>query len=172
MKGDHAADIAPLFEAFGAAVFEAQLLEHGLKLLLMGIDLEREKEGRPPRKVDLDSPDAPKTIGRLFREVMSAEYLTDAEQRIISRGIKERNFLVHSYWGKKQTLAMVTLEGREWLIDDLTRIREICRKAGRLVSKLIDGYLARNYGTSMDELSAPLWDQFECSEDPPIDSLH
>ena len=172
MKGDRAADIAPLFEAFGAAVFEAQLLEHGLKLLLKGIDLEREKEGRPPRMVNLDSPDASKTVGQLFREVMSAEYLTDAEHKIISRGIKERNFLVHSYWGHKPTLAMLTVEGRKWLVNDLQRIREACRKAGRLVSTLIDGYLGRMYESSMDELSAPLWEQFESSQDPPIESFH
>ena len=173
MDGNRAADISPLFEAFGAAVFEAQLLEHGLKLLLTGIDLEREKAGRPPRMaMNLDAPDAPKTIGQLFRDVKAAEYLTDAEQKIISRGVKERNFLVHGYWGQKQTLAMLSVDGREWLIKDLARIRETCNKAGRLVTRFIDGYLARSYGKSTHELSAALWDQFESSEDPPIDSFH
>lgn len=175
MSLKHRAAIAPVFEAFGAAVFEAQLLEHGLGLLLKVIDHERQKEGLPPGKVDFDRPGAPKTIGKLFQEVRAVEYLTDAERKSIEKGVKMRNFLIHAYWASdgSRVKAMLTARGREWLVEDLDRIRETCRKADRLVSKFVDQYLAK-YGTSIGALSEPLWQQFETdvNEEPPDDVLH
>ncbi|HJX09355.1 MAG TPA: hypothetical protein VJ733_02510 [Candidatus Binatia bacterium] len=171
MTRSRKADIAPLFEAFGAAVFEAQNLEHGLSLLLSVIDAEFKKTGRVRSRVNLDTPSAPKTVGKLFEEVKLVEYLTEPERKIIARAIRDRNYLVHSYWNGDRITAMMNQKGRNWLVKDLDHLRETCRKADRLVGKLIDRYL-KKYGTSLDALSTPLWGKWESGESVPPELLH
>jgi hypothetical protein len=164
------ADTIPVYVELGAALFEAQHLEAGLSLLLKVMD-EKSKRGRGAVAAPLDSPDAPQTIGQLFREVRLRKYLTDAERTSIQAGVKERNFLIHGYWDEKHTLALTKPAGRAWLVKDLDRIREVCRRAGRIVDSIIDRYLKES-GTSLHELSRPLWESWEPGIEPPPDVLH
>lgn len=163
-------DIAPVYEALGAAIFEAQHLENGLYLLLRLMD-EKASQGKPADPVLIDSPDAPQTIGQLFREVRMRKYLTNAEKTAIHDGVRERNALIHAYWGKKRTPALMTPTGRSWIVKDLDRIREVCRKAGRIVDSIIDRFL-KDSGASLHDLSSPLWESWESGEEPPPDVLH
>jgi hypothetical protein len=163
-------DIAPVYTALGAAVFEAQHLEAGLSLLLTLLD-ERSTHGKQTNSAPLDSPEAPKTIGLLFREVRMKKYLTPAEKRMIQAGVKERNGLIHAYWGKQRSPALATPAGRAWIIDDLNRIATICRNAGRIVDSIIDRYL-KDCGTSLHDLSNPLWETWESGNEPPPEVFH
>jgi len=156
-------DLIPLFYAFGAAVFEGQHLEHGLQLLLALIDHELEVRGKSRVRLNVDSPTAHKKLGQLFDEVQQFEYLTDAERKIIQKGLKTRNFLVHAYWKHERIKQGNTLAGRKAIFAELDELREVCRKAGRLVDSFIDQHLAKA-GTSLDELSRPLWDQWQSDE--------
>lgn len=164
-------EIAPLFEAFGAAVFEGQHLEHGLGLLLVLINYVLKAQGKAAARLTVDSPAAPKTIGKLFEEVQVFEYLTEAERKLIQKGVRSRNVLVHSYWKNERIAATTTPAGRKWLLQDLNRIRQDCRKAGRLVDSFIDEYLAKA-GTSLDKLSRPLWDKWQSDTEVPPEVLH
>jgi hypothetical protein len=156
-------DIAPLFEAFGAAVFEGQHLEHGLQLLLALIDHKIQAQGKFRIRLKVDSTTAHKKLGQLFDEVKQFEYLTDAERRIIQTGLKTRNFLVHSYWNGERIKEGTTIAGRRAIVKELSRLREECRKAGRLVDSFIDQHLTKA-GTSLDKESRPLWDQWQSDE--------
>jgi len=162
------ADTIPVYTALGNAVFEAQHLESGLSLLLKVMDVNGSQERAA---TPLDTPDAPQTIGQLFREVRMRKYLTDAERTAIQAGVKERNLLVHAYWNAKRTQALVTPAGRAWLFSDLDRIREIIKRAGRIVDSIIDRYLKENE-TNLHELSRPLWEAWEPGIEPPPDILH
>ena len=162
------ADTVPVFLALGNAVFEAQHLESGLSLLLKVMDANGSR-GRTA--APLDTPEAPQTIGQLFREVRMRKYLTDAERTAIQAGVKERNFLIHAYWNEKHTLALTTPAGRAWLFSDLDRIREIIKRAGRIVDSIVDRYLKES-GKSLHELSRPLWEAWEPGIEPPTDVLH
>jgi len=142
-------DLIPLFYAFGAAVFEGQHLEHGLQLLLALIDHELEVRGKSRVRLNVDSPTAHKKLGQLFDEVQQFEYLTDAERKIIQKGLKTRNFLVHAYWKHERIKQGNTLAGRKAIFAELDELREVCRKAGRLVDSFIDQHLAKA-GTSLD----------------------
>lgn len=76
-------EIEPLFLAFGHAVFAAQLLESGMRLLLFVVEHERDKAGLPKLQIHLDDPNQNKTLGTLFKEVLTVEYITEAENKII-----------------------------------------------------------------------------------------
>jgi hypothetical protein len=163
-------DITPVFEALGAAVFEAQHLERGLFLLITLMD-EKSGQGKSRDPAPLDRPEAPKTIGLLFREVRMRKYLIDAEKKAISDGVRERNGLIHSYWNGKRTPALMTPAGRAWLVNDLDRIRGVCYKAGRIVDSIVDRYL-KDYGASLDGLSSQLLEIWEPGSTPPPEVLH
>lgn len=149
-------ELTPIMAAFGRAVFEGQNLEHGLNLLLKVIDEERVKEGLKPINADIDDPQSPVMIGGLFGRVKNVESLTKSEIEVIKSGMKCRNYLVHVYWKEEHNVAaMLSPEGRQWLINDLDEKRKICRQADRLVSKFIDQYLSK-YGTSVSMLAEKL----------------
>ena len=160
----------PLFWAYGHAVYAAQGLEQGLMLLLKVIDGERAKSGLKKLNVELDNPRSHKTIGRLFDEVLGIEYLTEAEKKIIWSAVKTRNVLVHSYWRGKYVRAMLTVDGRKWLIDDLLRKKDLCRKADDIVESLINQYLSK-YGYTVGSISSSLVDALWENENEPPDDL-
>jgi hypothetical protein len=170
MPDFHHLDTSPVFEALGAAVFEAQHLERALYLLLQLLD-DKPSNEKQISSISIDKPSAPQTIGQLFREVRMRKYLTPADKTLIQEGVRERNALVHAYWGDKRTMALLTPAGRMWLCNDLGRIREVCRKAGRVVDSIIDGFL-KDYGSTLNGLSNPLWEDWESGEEPPPDVLH
>jgi len=115
-------------------------------------------------RLEVDSPQVHKKLGQLFDEVQLFEYLTDAERKIIQKGLKTRNFLVHSYWHGDRIIETRTPAGRRAIVQVLNRLREECRKAGRLVDSFIDQHLAKA-GTSLDKESSPLWDQWQSDGD-------
>ena len=161
-------NIAPVYEVFGQAVFQAQLLEEALELLIRMLDANGSKGSA---KFAIDVPDAPKTIGVLFREVRLRKYLTKMQRGIIQTGVRERNFLIHAYWQNQRSLALRTTAGRRWLVKDLRRIDKACREASRIVDSIADEYL-RGHGTSYEQLAEPLWQIWESSSEPPLEVLH
>jgi hypothetical protein len=132
---------------------------------------ERKKEGLSQLNAELDNPKSNKTLGPLFNEALKVEYITEPEKKIIWSAIRDRNILVHSYWDAKHTLASLTPEGREWLISDLLQRKEHCRKADDIISSLIDQYLAK-YGTSIDSISTPVFEQWVNDVEPPDEVIH
>jgi hypothetical protein len=99
------------------------------------------------------------------------KYLTSFEKAAIQGGVRERNALIHAYWGEKRAPALMTPAGRSWIVKDLDRIREVCRKAGRIVDSIIDRYL-KEHGADLHSLSNPLWESWQSGEEPPPDVLH
>src|SRR5690606_12000338 len=125
-------EIAPLFEAYGAACYEAQHLEGALKLLL-GIIAEKQqayttKAGPSFDVVELKSP-----LGDLFKDAKKKEYFTPAEEKTLNKAIKERNFLIHLYW-KKRIEYSFTPKGRVWLVQNMTELGELMRTSTAIVN--------------------------------------
>jgi hypothetical protein len=165
-------ELEPVFGMYGAAVYQGQLMENGLLLLLDLIDESRRNQGKKPRKrPDLEAPDAPRTLGRLLGELSAATHVTDAERRAIQAGIHKRNLLVHAYWRREDRgLALLTVKGRRWLIKDLDALRASCRKAGRIIDGLIDDLL-REYGNTIAALSEPMFQCYENDRSVPPEVL-
>src|SRR5688572_12013513 len=116
----------PLFWAYGHAVYAAQSLERGVRLLLEVVDSERRKSSLKPLNFNLDDPNSHKTLGTLFKDVLKVEFVTEAEKKIVWQAVRDRNILVHSYWDEKHTLATLTSKGRKWLIADLLQRKDLC----------------------------------------------
>jgi hypothetical protein len=163
-------ELTAVFSAYGHAVYSAQILENGIRGLLAIVDHERKKAGKPALKLRLDDADANKTLGTLFEDLMTVEFVTEAEKVLIWRAVHDRNVLVHSYWDEKHILAMLNLEGRDWLIKNLSVRTHRCTKADKITTSFIDTHL-REYGTSTDTLLAPLFDHWENDNEPPDEIL-
>jgi hypothetical protein len=148
-------EVARLFHAYGAAVFEGQRLEHGLHLLIKLIAHDLALQGKPGTRLDIDSPTAFHKLGRILDTVHDFQHLTDAERKIIQTGLRKRNFLVHSYWQGNRVIDTVSPEGRAKVLAELEQLGEQCGRAAQLVESFIDQHLARA-GTSLGELSRAL----------------
>jgi len=170
MPDPTAEEMAPIFQTYGHAAYTCHLLEHGLALLLSVIDHERRRQNLPPRPSPID-PRSPKTIGVLFAEVRTVEYLTHPEIKQIQDATRLRNLLIHSYWSPRTMQAMLTPTGRAWVVEDLKKKRLQLREADRLVTKFVDSYLAK-YGETVESLAAPLFEEYVSDDGPPDEVLH
>ena len=159
-----------LFWAFGHAVYAAQTLERGIKLLLRVIDSEREKSGLPKFFADIDDPKIKKSLGSIFSDALKVEYITEKEKKMIWEAVRTRNILAHSYWGEKQILASLKPKGREWLVGDLFECKAKCQKADKIIESLINQYLAQ-YGVTVESLSTPIFEEHWENREPPENVL-
>lgn len=163
---------APIFWAYGLAVYHAQLIENGLQLLLSVIVHERKKEGLSESDLSIDNSQNVKTLGKLFKDALQHKYFTKEAERKVWKAIDTRNLLVHAYWRKEKNIkALLTPKGREWLVSNLFKLKEQCREADRIITALVDQYLSR-YGTSIEALSPPISEIWQSDEEPPDHILH
>lgn len=164
---------APIFWAYGLAVYHAQLIENGVQLLLLVIAYERKKEGLSVSDLSIDNPrHIENTLGKLFNKARKHGCFTKEDERKVRKAINTRNLLVHAYWRKKKHIkAISTPKGREWLVSNLLKLKEQCREADRIITALIDQYLSL-YGTSIEALSPPIPEIWQSDEEPPDHVLH
>ncbi len=164
-------EIAPMFEAYGAACFEAQHLEGSLRILLLLA--EEYLKAHPPKRVapsSIETEGAQRTLGNLFKAAREKEYFTEAEKKIINKAIKERNFVIHSYWDKRAALS-VRPEGRRWVIENLNELRELFRSATAILNSLINKYLAER-NVSVEYYAEKATEVWESDTVPPSTLLH
>ena len=146
-------DTMPVFAAYGAACFWSQHLERTIKLfLLISKHQETNKQTDNIVLAPLDSKDALKTLGDLFREARDKEYFTEAERKKINNSIRDRNILIHSYWDKHLEI-MNKPEGRHQVCRHLDEIQEMLKSSTEIINSLIDKKL-EEYGLSLEEISS------------------
>ena len=163
-------DIGSLIFAYGDAAFEANHLENGLSLVL-NLMREYDKKRFSRRAVEsLSTTDAPKTLGRLFEAVNGKERFSREQKKLISRAIRERNFLIHDYW-KARIRMTLSKEGRAWVIKDLARIRDLLCEANKIIDALAARYL-REFHINFDDLDFMVEGLWESEAEPPKRLLH
>ena len=142
-------ELVPVFAVFGACVQVAQNLESAMTFLLY-LANEYEKANFDKRsKESLSTDDAPKTMGSLFKVLRAKEHFTKPEKEIIFKAIEARNYLIHDYMVKNGRKAF-TEDGRDWLIEDILRIRAQLEKAQQYLEEFLNKYLSQ-HGTSVEE---------------------
>lgn len=119
---------------------------------------------------EIGTDEAQRTLGDLFKATQKKEYFTEAERKKINKAIKERNFLIHSYWNKRIEYA-VKPEGREWLIHNLDELRDLIRSSTAIVNSLIDHYLEQ-YGVNVQYFADKTTEVWKSDSEPPTELLH
>lgn len=143
-------DVMPLMAEFGAAVYDAQVLESGVSLL-MALTTKYQGAHFSNRPVNaLDSSQVDKTLGELFRLVQEKQYFTHAARKKIQKAIRQRNILVHTFLTDRAKLSL-TPSGRAQIVSEIETNRSLLREAGSIVDSLINKYL-NEYGTSIEEI--------------------
>lgn len=163
-------EIAPMFEAYGAACYEAQHLESSLRLLLCLVQEHTKVAARHAASSLIESEKMQRTLGDLFKAAQDKEYFTEVERSKINKAIKERNFVVHSYWDKRIQYS-IKPEGRSWVVLDLNEHRELFRSATAIINSLIDRYL-NEYGVSVEHFAEKTSEIWESETKPPSSLLH
>mgnify|MGYP000619210644 CR=1 FL=1 len=127
-------DLAPLFEAYGAACFQAQHLEHGLLLLLK--ILQRPALGKKP------------TLGKLIKHAKDLKLFTSEDSRSLRSALELRNNLVHGYWHQDKVLNMRDAHTRSSIKRELEAYQADLRVASALIDGVIDSLLI-HWGESL-----------------------
>ena len=142
--------LASVFAEFGAAVYVAQVMEHGLYLLLAFVMKHDDVVFSPESIEKLREKGAERSIGEVFHAVKKKEYFTDAEQRILQKAIWKRNIIVHNFM-VENAVALTTPDGQAQIKAEIRgHIRDM-RTADGVIQSLIERHLAR-HDTTMDDI--------------------
>jgi hypothetical protein len=155
-------NMAPLFEAYGAACYWAQILERSFKLLLLML-LDKKRQGHLVVSTPLDTEEGLRTLGNLLKDAQEKKYITEAEHQEINKAISDRNNLVHAYWDRK-SLSIPTTEGRQQIIDELAQIRKSIRYAAKITNFLVDKKQQEN-GISLKSLGSAAMQEWESDQE-------
>lgn len=134
--GEHAKTV---YAHFGAAVYFAQCLEHGLVNALVYVDLIP----NPPRPIRTREEWASavdgfmdrhfeRTLGQMIADLRRVTGVPDELASRLGTALKTRNWLVHDYFRERAT-EWFTREGRERMIAELEECRKSLLEADRLL---------------------------------------
>ncbi len=170
MTGPTKEDLDPVLRAFGSACFQAQNLEGAFRMLLVLKAAQKNQKYDIETIRDVESATAASTLRSLFQAAKQAEYFTPAEERMLNKAIKERNFVIHGYFDKYATL-LAKVEGRQWLVKNLHEIRDLLHSANYVVVSLCDRYLTEQ-GMGMEALKSYADTLWESGTMPPEELFH
>lgn len=160
-------DLLPTFAEYGEALFLAQHLEDGLRILRT---FSADRAGNERSDPNCSPPAAPETLRPLLESVMQSEYFTDAERAILRSAVKERNYLVHACWNDFARV-MGLPAGRSWIVESIGKRKDLFRRAIACIETPLDERLKQS-GTTLDLVTAQLLEQWETGFEQPPEMLH
>ena len=127
-----------VYQKFGFASEAAQLLETelGTILLVSGAIKQNllEKQDREAAS-ELYNNINRKTLGQLLKGVKNSDISVEHLEELLSRALKERNRLVHSFY-RQHNFRRNSEDGRQVMLDDLEKIHEVLLVAYKAVMLL------------------------------------
>ena len=127
-----------VYQKFGFASEAAQLLETelGTILFVSGAIKQNllEKQDREAAS-ELYNNINRKTLGQLLKGVKNSDISVEHLEELLSRALKERNRLVHSFY-RQHNLRRNSEDGRQVMLDDLEKIHEVLLVAYKAVMLL------------------------------------
>lgn len=137
---------------FGAAVFDAQVLESSLEHILALLDRTASQDERLPNASKLYGPDSKATLRELIQALRKRIELPQEISDQLEAVIKVRNSLVHGHFKPESRLSKThTTEGLTALISELRAIRASLKDANKFTDGILDTLL-RRYNTSIEDL--------------------
>jgi len=119
-----------VYAYFGLAIYQAQVLEHGIVNALVYCDLIPNKAKTVKSKEEwaalfdtfMDG-HFEKTLGKMIRTLKTTFPITTELESKLAESLKLRNFLAHHYF-KDRIHLFLSYEGREQMIRELSRAHE------------------------------------------------
>jgi hypothetical protein len=153
-----------VYAYFGLAIYQAQVLEHGIVNALVYCDLipskakivKSNEEWTSLFDVFMDG-HFEKTLGRLIKTLKSAFPVTPELEANLEESLKLRNWLAHHYF-KDRVHLFLSAEGRDEMISELSSAQVHFEKTDRQLESLVQPVRER-YGFS-DELLQKAYDEF------------
>jgi len=120
---------------FGLAMYEAQVLEHGIVNALVIVDLIPERRhlarSRAEWEKDFDEfmgQHFKHTMGRLLRDLGSVTKLPPDLNDLLTRALEKRNWLAHEFFRERAT-QFVTAKGRDQMLSEVDECAALFRAA-------------------------------------------
>ncbi len=143
MTVDENEHVKEVYARFGLAVYQAQVLEHGIVNALIFLDLIPSRVGeitsREQWEHDFDEfmgRHFDITLGRMIRRLNAVATLSEALEGLLRTALERRNWLAHDYFRERATQFM-TEAGRDVMIRELMEARDLFAEANGLLGGVI-----------------------------------
>lgn len=158
--GEHVKEV---YARFGAAVYFANVLEHGIVNALMVLDLipTRRHTVRSAAEwaalVDgfMDS-HFETTMGKMLRSLRSVTTVPDALDQQLRDALRRRNWLAHAFF-RERAEEFLSPQGRDQMIDEVDDCRSAFQVADRALEEIV-APLRRSAGITDEVLATALAD--------------
>ena len=125
-------------------------MENGFRLLFSLVVESIKQEGATTGEVlRLEDVSESGTLGRLLKETLRQDWLSEEEDKKLRIALKVRNHVVHRYWREATTISC-TQDGRYRVQKQLRAIGDYFNEATKIVHRIIDRLLAPT-GTSVQD---------------------
>lgn len=132
-----------VFAYFGAALYFAQVLEHGLVLALASLALIPEKLPRVRDKEEWSAVfdsfmdrQFKRTLGALLSDLRSLTPVPSQLDMLLGTALSKRNWLTHYYF-RERAAEFTSNPGRERMIAELEEARALFEGAGTLLDSVV-----------------------------------
>ena len=140
-------EVKEVFAFFGLAAYHAQVMEKGLLIFAVGLNIARIPKVTRALVDELFTTHERKTFGQLFRIAREANILDEPMVNRLKNALEQRNYLTHQLFYDYAGDFTVD-SGRKVMIDELRRMTDIFI----------------NMDKDIEAISKPLWEKYGITE--------
>jgi hypothetical protein len=146
--------VREMYARFGAAVYAAQVLEHGIVNAMVILHLPRREKFT---KFDIDAfmdQQFENTLGKLIRNLKEKLPLPADLEQLLSKALMTRNWLCHHYF-RERAYELLTAEGQEKMIAELQDAYSVLERADKTLTATVQP-LADRLGLTQEAIQREL----------------
>lgn len=140
-----------VYACFGLAAYWAQVLEVGIKLVILGHARATGKAVTLAEFESVETAASTMTLGRLVREVRALVNCDELTVDVLTRALDRRNHLIHDFF-EIHAADFMTIRGRRQMVESLEEGIELFRTANAPVDA-VTSVLMDIIGISREDLS-------------------
>jgi hypothetical protein len=147
-------DVREMYARFGAAVYAAQVLEHGIVNAMVVLHLpKRDKFTGFDVDAFMDQ-QFENTLGKLIRNLKEKLTLPAELEQLLSKALKSRNWLCHDYF-RERASELLSAEGQQKIIAELVDAYSLLDRADKTLTAVVQP-LANRLGLTQEAIHREL----------------
>lgn len=158
---DEGAQIRDVYAHFGLTIYLAQVLEHGLVLAMVYLDLIPSSRGKVKDNNDwakrMDSfvdRHFENTLGRMIRDLGQVTQVPADLQNMFAHALERRNWLAHDYF-RERAAEFISVKGRESMLRELKAAQHLFESTDDRLTAVMKPVLEK-YGFTDERLKVEM----------------